>query len=128
MVMEFLCFADGELGYATDVRDAYMKQKHRMIWERRNPEVMAERQRLVAEHKEQLAQGIYNNAFWKKGEPWDDKQKYEPPYGIYRDMSGFDSATDRPVSKDWEYYKHRKADPEFDKEQGFKSKPRYWPL
>lgn len=29
----------GELGSEADVRDAYMKQKHRMIWERRNPEV-----------------------------------------------------------------------------------------
>lgn len=29
----------GELGSEADVRDAYMKQKHRMIWEKRNPEV-----------------------------------------------------------------------------------------
>lgn len=34
----------GELGSEADVRDAYMKQKHRMIWERRHPEIMAERE------------------------------------------------------------------------------------
>nr|CAG4643658.1 EOG090X0LTN [Ilyocryptus agilis] len=29
----------GDLGYHNDVHDAYMKQKHRMIWERRHGEV-----------------------------------------------------------------------------------------
>lgn len=33
----------GELGQEGDVRDAYMKQKHRMIWERRHPEIMKAR-------------------------------------------------------------------------------------
>lgn len=35
----------GELGAAADVADAYMKQKHRMIWERRHPEIMEARQK-----------------------------------------------------------------------------------
>ena len=29
---------DGELGAASTCIDAYMKQKHRLIWQRRNPE------------------------------------------------------------------------------------------
>ena len=29
---------DGELGQNATSVDAYMKQKHRMIWQRRNPE------------------------------------------------------------------------------------------
>ncbi|VDO43294.1 unnamed protein product [Brugia timori] len=33
----------GEIGQEGDVRDAYMKQKHRMIWERRHPEIMKAR-------------------------------------------------------------------------------------
>ncbi|PIO67870.1 hypothetical protein TELCIR_10367 [Teladorsagia circumcincta] len=41
----------GELGSEADVRDAYMKQKHRLIWERRHPEIMEERQRAIREHK-----------------------------------------------------------------------------
>lgn len=38
----------GELGAEKDAIDVYMKQKHRMIWERRNPEIMAERARKLA--------------------------------------------------------------------------------
>lgn len=34
----------GEIGQEGDVRDAYMKQKHRMIWERRHPEIMKARE------------------------------------------------------------------------------------
>lgn len=30
---------DGDLGYYGDVRDSYMKQKHRMIWERRHGKI-----------------------------------------------------------------------------------------
>lgn len=29
-------FADGDLGAYADARKAYMKQKHRMVWEKRN--------------------------------------------------------------------------------------------
>lgn len=32
-------FADGDLGAYGDVKDAYMKQKHRMIWERRHGKI-----------------------------------------------------------------------------------------
>lgn len=57
----------GELGSEGDVKDAYMKQasglifrqistnldfqKHRLIWERRHPEIMEERAQKYAEHK-----------------------------------------------------------------------------
>lgn len=37
----------GEIGQEGDVRDAYMKQKHRMIWERRHPEIMKARAEAV---------------------------------------------------------------------------------
>lgn len=33
---DWKCFLDGDLGGYGDVRAAYMKQKHRMIWERRH--------------------------------------------------------------------------------------------
>ena len=36
---EFLSFLDGELGQQANAIDAYMKQKHRMIWQRRHPDV-----------------------------------------------------------------------------------------
>ncbi len=29
-------FVDGDMGAALNAKDAYMKQKHRMIWERRH--------------------------------------------------------------------------------------------
>ena len=41
----------GELGGEADVRDAYMKQKHRLIWERRHPDIMEARKQAYAEHK-----------------------------------------------------------------------------
>lgn len=31
--------SDGDLGYYGNVKDAYMKQKHRMIWERRHGKI-----------------------------------------------------------------------------------------
>ena len=30
------CFTDGDLGAGFNVRDAFMKQKHRLLWERRH--------------------------------------------------------------------------------------------
>lgn len=45
----------GELGAEADVRDAYMKQKHRLIWERRHPEIMEERKKALKEHKVRLS-------------------------------------------------------------------------
>lgn len=38
----------GELGSETDAIDVLMKQKHRMIWERRHPEIMEERAKALA--------------------------------------------------------------------------------
>lgn len=35
----FFHFADGDLGYYGNVLTAYMKQKHRMIWERRHGKI-----------------------------------------------------------------------------------------
>lgn len=31
-----ICFLDGDLGAYADAQKAYMKQKHRLIWERRH--------------------------------------------------------------------------------------------
>ncbi len=55
----------GELGCEADVRDAYMKQKHRMIWERRHPEIMALRERQRQEYEEKKKRGIFDEAFWR---------------------------------------------------------------
>ena len=48
-----------------DVRDALMKQKHRHIWERRNPEIMSYRDQQLAEHKKKFAEGDMDFEFWK---------------------------------------------------------------
>lgn len=109
----------GEMNSEADVRDVYMKQKHRMIWERRHPEIMKERQRAYEEHKEKLRNGELDYAFWKKGMWFQDKKSYEPPYEYY--LSKPTVEADKPLSKDWQYYKQVAQDPEFDKEQGKKS-------
>ncbi|TKR68482.1 hypothetical protein L596_024461 [Steinernema carpocapsae] len=106
----------GELGSEADVRDVYMKQKHRLIWERRHPEIMAERERAYIEHKEKLAKGDFDYSFWKKGMFFQDKKNYEPPYEFFLSKSTLEA--DKPLSKDWDYYKKVAQDPEFDKEQG----------
>ncbi|KIH58009.1 hypothetical protein ANCDUO_11793 [Ancylostoma duodenale] len=93
----------GELGGEADVRDAYMKQKHRLIWERRHPEIMEERKKALKEHKEKLAKGEFDYSFWKKGMFWQDKKNYEPPYEFYMSKSALEG--DKPLSKDWQYYK-----------------------
>lgn len=36
MITHNLLFIDGDLGPYNKVSDAYMKQKHRMVWERRH--------------------------------------------------------------------------------------------
>lgn len=36
MISDFFYFPDGDLGVYGTVVDAFMKQKHRMIWERRH--------------------------------------------------------------------------------------------
>ncbi|VDK42869.1 unnamed protein product [Anisakis simplex] len=106
----------GELGSEADVRDAYMKQKHRMIWERRHPEIMAEREIALKEHKEKLSKGEFDYSFWKKGMFYEDKKNYEPPYENYLSKSTIEG--DKPLSKDWQYYKKLSEDENFDKEQG----------
>jgi len=112
----------GELGSESDVTDTYMKQKHRMIWERRHPEVMAERERVYRDHKERLARGDFDYAFWKKGMWYQDKKQVEPPYDSFPSKASIEG--DKPLSKDWQYYKKLKQDPEFDKTQGKTSTPR----
>lgn len=92
-----------------------MKQKHRMIWERRHPEIMAEREKKYKEHKEKLAQGIFEHRFWKGGLVHMDKKKLEP-YDF--DQSKGTSEGDKPLSKNWEYYKKLAQDPTFDVQQG----------
>ena len=44
-----------------------MKQKHRLIWERRHPEILAERQRAYDEYLEKKKAGDYDYSFWKRG-------------------------------------------------------------
>jgi len=114
----------GELGAETDAVDVLMKQKHRMIWERRHPEIMAERERKLKEHKEELRKGNYDHSFWKKGMAWMDKKNFPPPYEFQPDKAPWEG--DQPLSKDWQYYKKVSQDPEFDKEQGKKSGVRYF--
>jgi NADH dehydrogenase (ubiquinone) 1 beta subcomplex subunit 10 len=109
----------GEMNSESDVRDVYMKQKHRMIWERRHPEIMAERERAYQEHKEKLRNGEFDYSFWKKGMWYQDKKSHEAPYEFFLSKPTVEG--DKPLSKNWEYYKQVAQDPEFDKEQGKKS-------
>lgn len=71
----FFTFLDGELGGFSNCVTAYMKQKHRLIWERRHPEVMEERANQLAEHKKELAEGNFNFSFWKTGAYWQEVGK-----------------------------------------------------
>ena len=75
-------------------------------------------------HQKQLAEGDFDYSFWKKGMFHQDKKNYEPPYEFY--LSRSTSEGDKPLSKDWQYYKKVKQDPEFDKEQGKKSNVPLW--
>ncbi|CAD5233973.1 unnamed protein product [Bursaphelenchus xylophilus] len=106
----------GEISHVGDAKDVYMKQKHRMIWERRNPEIMAEREAKYKKHKEELANGNFDHSFWKGGIFYMDKKNYEPPYD--QQVSKGTNEGDKPLSKNWEYYKKLAQDPEFDKKQG----------
>jgi hypothetical protein len=51
-----------------------------------------------------------------------DKKNYVPPYDLQYDKVPWEG--DQPLSKDWKYYKKLHEDPEFDKEQGRKSRVR----
>jgi hypothetical protein len=46
-----------------------MKQKHRMIWERRHPWIMEEREKLLKDHKDRFARGEFDVNFWKTHTP-----------------------------------------------------------
>ncbi|KAI1729767.1 NADH-ubiquinone oxidoreductase subunit 10 domain-containing protein [Ditylenchus destructor] len=111
----------GELGSAVTTIDCYMKQKHRMIWERRHPEVMAERERAYQKYLEKKKNGYFDMSFWKKGLTFQDKKKHQPPYDLRTDKSPYDK--DQPLSKDWRFYKQAAQDPEFAKEQNKIAKP-----
>ncbi|CAD5231265.1 unnamed protein product [Bursaphelenchus okinawaensis] len=106
----------GELGIAAGAQDVYMKQKHRMIWERQHPEIMAEREEKLKKHKAELAAGNFDYSFWKGGIFYMDKKNMEPPYELQISKGSMEA--DKPLSKDWEYYKKVSQDPEFDKRQG----------
>lgn len=97
---------DGELGMYADSTDAYMKQKHRMIWERRHPKIMQIREEAYKKYKEDLDKGIFDMWFWKRGYYWQFRnytpsiyknQNQDPNYVLYRDN----------ISQDPYYYKER---------------------
>jgi NADH dehydrogenase (ubiquinone) 1 beta subcomplex subunit 10 len=99
------CFIKyGELGNSTDVKDCYMKQKHRLIWERRHPEIMAERQRLYELHKQAFNEGDFDMRFWKTGLIVQNSASDSSPY-----MEGtLDQAPAQMIqaaSKDPQYYR-----------------------
>jgi len=64
-------------------------------------------------------------SFWKKGLFYQDKKNYEPPYEFFKSKSTLEA--DKPLSKDWEYYKKVKEDPDFDPQQGKTSTFKFWP-
>ena len=119
----------GELGSEADVRSAYMKQKHRLIWERRHPEIMAERERSYQEYLEKKRSGDFDMSFWKKGLVFQDRKNFEARGNSMMDhvISKPLHETDKPLSSNWEYFKKVQEDPEFDKEQGKKSKIPFFP-
>lgn len=108
------------MGCEADVRSAYMKQKHRMIWERRHPEIMAERERSYQEYLEKKRNGEFDMSFWKKGLIFQNRKLYEARGSHMQDhvLSKPLHESDKPLSSDWEYHKRVKEDPEFDKQQG----------
>jgi len=95
----------GELGTNADVRDAYMKQKHRMIWERRHPEIMAAREQLVAEHKKQLAEGVFDFTFWKRGTAIKTRGHNETGPYEWNSLDNAAMVKESALSKDPQYYK-----------------------
>jgi hypothetical protein len=78
----------------------------------------------LQEHKDRLSRGDFDFSFWKKGMFFQDKKNLEPPYAntITGHLSKSPVEGDKPLSKDWQYYKKVKEDPEFDKEQGRQSR------
>ncbi|KAF7637001.1 hypothetical protein Mgra_00003580 [Meloidogyne graminicola] len=107
----------GEIGSSSDVVDAYMKQKHRLIWERRHPQIMAERKRVYDEHKKAMAEGKYELKFWNKFALYDKKYEYHGGtfFGHHWNNTKLPFEGDQPISKDWRYYKKLSEDKDFDK-------------
>lgn len=101
-----------------------MKQKHRQIWERRHPEIMAEREAKYQEYLEKKREGEFDMSFWKKGLIFQDRKNYESRGSSMMDynLSKPLHEGDKPLSINWEYYKRLKEDPEFDKQQGKQSR------
>ena len=50
-----------------------------------------------------MAAGQFDYSFWKKGMFYQDKKNYEFNYENYMQKSAMEG--DKPLSKDWEYYK-----------------------
>lgn len=94
----------GEMALSADVRDAYMKQKHRLVWERRHPEIMAERQRLYEQHKQRYAEGDFDMSFWKTGLETQNMSKSVLPYkdGTADTVQAFQA---NAFSKDPQFYR-----------------------
>ena len=118
---------DGELGARQSTVGAYMKQKHRLVWERRNPEIIAKRQEQYKEHKELLAQGILDREFWRKGLAIHDKTQFfklGQPHESAREVL---FPKQEQLSKDWKYYKNIHDDPTYDKDKDAGYKHRSFP-
>lgn len=115
----------GELGVRGDVRHALAKQKHRMIWERRHPEIMAEREAAWKEHRKEAALGRYDETFWRPGGSmaWHNKEQNVYPYSYYNDENAFQQSN---ISKDWQFYRDIK-DPNSKVAEDEKKRTR-WPL
>ena len=67
-----LLLSDGEIGYHGNVMDAYMKQKHRMIFERRHgpvggPQALADSEELLEKEGSMLEK--LRNSFGRSGSP-----------------------------------------------------------
>ncbi|KAI3409869.1 hypothetical protein GPALN_006243 [Globodera pallida] len=106
----------GELGSEQTLPACYMKQKHRLIWERRHPEIMEERKRAYEEHMENLRNGKFNMHFWRKDYTYRHKRNNNPGqfFGPYWDNNKLPSEGDTDISRDWRYYRKLEDDPNFD--------------
>ncbi|KAL3115975.1 hypothetical protein niasHT_007275 [Heterodera trifolii] len=107
----------GELGSEQTVAACYMKQKHRLIWERRHPEIMEERKRAHEEHIENMNNDKFNMHFWIKDNIYRKKQDYPPGLFFGPNWDGMKLPTegDHPISRDWRYYQKLEEEPDFDK-------------
>ncbi|VDO96730.1 unnamed protein product [Soboliphyme baturini] len=97
----------GEMGYQGDALMAYMKQKHRMVWERRHPEIMKAREEEYQEHKRELAEGKYDHSFWRPSQLWHFKEYFVSVFAPHNFDPLLRGKT-KPVSLNPEYYKEQK--------------------